>query len=55
MPAVLEMEVEICSSMDDSIDEFVDRNPGYINFSCECCGVYTASKPHCPDCNAWEE
>jgi lipopolysaccharide biosynthesis regulator YciM len=54
MPAVLEMEVETCYDSTE-IEEFVNRNPGYINFSCEFCGVYTANKPHCPDCNAWEE
>ena len=55
MPAVLEMDVEFCETLDNGIDEFVNRNPGYINFSCESCGIYTASKPCCQDCNAWEE
>jgi len=30
--------------------EFVKRNPGNLTFSCEYCGLFTASKPRCNCC-----
>jgi len=34
---------------------FVKNNPGIINYCCEYCGLYTASRPRCNRCEAEEE
>jgi len=34
----------------DCMCEFVRENPGTINFTCEFCGIYTASKARCNKC-----
>ena len=34
----------------DCVCDFVKKNPGTISFSCEFCGLYTASKPQCNNC-----
>ncbi len=30
--------------------QWENNNPGNIQFSCEYCGIYTASKPRCGRC-----
>ena len=31
-----------------------EENPGSINYVCEYCGIYTASKPHCNKCEIFD-
>lgn len=39
----------------DDMTQFEKENPGDIDFSCEYCGLYTASRPRCNKCEADEE
>ncbi|MFA5420154.1 MAG: hypothetical protein WC341_17005 [Bacteroidales bacterium] len=34
----------------DCVCKWVKENPGQIEYSCEHCGIYTASKPRCNRC-----
>jgi len=34
----------------DCVCEWVKKHPGDINYSCEFCGIYTASAPRCNKC-----
>lgn len=34
----------------DCVCEWVEHNPGGKEYSCEYCGLYTASKPRCNKC-----
>lgn len=34
----------------DDMTEWEKKHPGTIEFSCEFCGLYTASKPRCNKC-----
>jgi predicted nucleic acid-binding Zn ribbon protein len=34
----------------DCVCDWVKKNPGTNNYSCSWCGIYTASKPRCSDC-----
>lgn len=36
----------------DDTTEWVTKNPGNIEYSCEYCGIYDASKPRCNKCEA---
>lgn len=44
---------EICSELENCICEFVKLNPGDNSYSCEFCGIYTASKSNCNKCEEW--
>lgn len=37
----------------ECICEWIETHPGTINFVCEYCGIYTASKPRCSQCETW--
>jgi len=42
-----------CGNVDwgfDCVCEHVAQNPGNIDYSCEYCGLYTASCPRCSRC-----
>ena len=38
----------------DDVSEYTERNAENIEFTCEFCGVYTASKPRCNKCEREE-
>lgn len=39
----------------ECICDFLARWPGNLDFTCEFCGVYTASRPRCNYCQQEEE
>ena len=39
-----------CGTCYDCILAWAKKHPGTRDFTCEFCGVYTASKPHCNKC-----
>ena len=36
----------------DCVCEWVDAHPGDVEFSCIYCGIYTAGKARCSECEA---
>jgi len=38
----------------DDVTEHVTKNPGKKNFCCDFCGIYTASRPRCNECEEWD-
>jgi len=39
----------------DCMCDWMKENPGDKNFSCEFCGIYTASKARCNECEEYED
>ena len=39
-----------CGFVFEDMTEWVKNNPGNIEYGCEHCGLYTASKPRCDKC-----
>jgi len=37
----------------DDVSKHVKKNPGKKNFCCDFCGIYTASRPRCNQCEEW--
>ncbi len=36
----------------NNMAEWEKKYPGFITYSCEFCGIYTASRPRCNKCEA---
>ena len=37
----------------DDVSDHVKKNPGKKNYCCDYCGIYTASRPRCNQCEEW--